>query len=30
MGQPSLGVLVGLGAGIAISLALYLYDRRSG
>lgn len=30
MGQPSLGVLVGTGAGIVIALALYLYDRRRG
>ena len=30
MGQPSLGVVIGAGAGIMISLALYLYDRRRG
>ncbi|MEH3107668.1 MAG: hypothetical protein PGN09_10395 [Sphingomonas fennica] len=26
-GQPSAGLLIGLGAGIAIALALWLYDR---
>lgn len=27
-GQPSIGTLAGTVAGIAISVALYLYDRR--
>lgn len=28
MGQPSIGMLAGTGIGIAISLLLFLYDRR--
>lgn len=29
-GQPSLGTLIGTGIGVAITVALYLYDRRKG
>lgn len=29
-GQPSLGVVLGTGAGVAIALGLYLHDRREG
>lgn len=28
--QPSMGVVIGTVAGIAIALALYVYDRRRG
>lgn len=28
MGQPSIGLLTGIGAGILIALLLYLHDRR--
>lgn len=27
-GQPSIGLLAGLGAGIAVAVALYLRDRK--
>lgn len=28
LGEPSLGTLIGTGVGVAITLALYIYDRR--
>lgn len=30
LGQPSIGVLVGTGSGIAIALGLFFYDRAQG
>jgi hypothetical protein len=27
-GQPSLGIVIGTGIGVAMALGLYLYDRR--
>jgi len=27
-GQPSLGLVIGTGIGVAMTLALYIYDRR--
>ena len=27
-GQPSAGIVIGTGIGVAIALGLYLYDRR--
>ena len=30
MGQSSIGMVAGTGIGVAITLALYLYDRRRG
>lgn len=27
MGQPSAGLLIGFGAGVAVCVALWLYDR---
>jgi hypothetical protein len=29
-GQPSLGVIIGTGLGVAVTLGLYLVDRRRG
>ena len=29
-GQPSMGIVIGIATGVAITLALYLYDRRKG
>jgi hypothetical protein len=28
LGQPSLGIVIGIATGATVALALYLYDRR--